>query len=82
MTDLSKKDQERSLAGYMDDRNGSFVYANSGYFSEVLDQEPSLEAFLTVLYQETESQAECGSCSAADVRNGLGDDLARRQDVR
>jgi hypothetical protein len=53
MTDLGDKRQERQLAGYMDERNGNFVYADSGYFSEVLNQEPSLEAFLTTLYKET-----------------------------
>jgi len=53
MTDLGDKSQERRLASYMDERNGNFVYADSGYFSEVLDQEPSLERFLTTLYNET-----------------------------
>jgi hypothetical protein len=58
LKDLSTKDQERRLTSYMDVANGSFLYADSGYFAEVLSQEPSLETFLATLYRETRSKGD------------------------
>jgi len=53
LVDLTTKDQECILASYMDEGNGSFLYADSGYFAEVLSQEPSLQGFMASLYRET-----------------------------
>jgi hypothetical protein len=58
LKDLTSKDQEWRLASYMDVANGSFLYADSGYFAEVLSQEPSLQAFLSTLYRETRRKGD------------------------
>ncbi len=58
MRKLSEQDQQPILESYMDNANGNFVYADSGYFSEVLDQEPQLEALLTKLYKTTSGKGD------------------------
>lgn len=58
LKDLSSRDQERRLASYMDVANGNFLYADSGYFAEVLSQGPSLQTFLKTLYKETRRKGD------------------------
>jgi hypothetical protein len=58
LKDLGKDDQEIRLASYMDVANGNFLYADAGYFSEVLSQASSLQAFLTTLYRATRRKGD------------------------